>query len=566
MNDEPSFGEHGDQSLQSAYGTTPQVWNYDNGCTPGAGIMPSVGAALTNISFDISGALSGWTQALLESVIAPDWAEPLDEPVAEATTAVANGTWTPWLVLVMTVVAVVVLFRSREGHLSGAITATAWALLVLLAVSWVVSYPTESVEAVDGTVRSAVVQIGDGFSEQESSGDTEEERALSSVDQQIGLVVETVQYQTWLKTVFGSADSEVAEKYGPATFIATHFTWDEWETYNEDPDGAGAEMLERKADSFKAIAEAVKDEDPAAYKYFTGSQWGSRLSAGAISVLVMFVVCAFLLVAGLTVLAAFAVIRLLVPFTPALGVVFLLDVARERAIDVFRRVGGVLVMGPAYFVASLVLLRFYGALLTADMPFLLRFAFVLALSVIAWRLLKPASSLTRMRVPGLAQVRRYARARQSGGSEPATAEPQPSTGETAAMPSTSYRPVFTGGSSEPVAAPELMPGTFVDRPEPEIVVVRKRDPDALEAPSGPGAHRRTVLAVSERRGPELTAPARAARIVADGQREAEPTANAPRRRIDRLQPEPRRVNESNLILDDQGNRVFVVYEPAGAGH
>lgn len=583
----------GKASIQSVYGTTPRVWNYDNGCSPGSGIMPSVGAGLANMGFEVSGALSGWTLALLEAVIAPTWAKPLDEPVASATTAVANGTWTPWLVLVMSLVAIVVLLRARDGRISGAITATAWALLVLVAVSWVVNYPTESVSSVDGAVQTAVVEIGSGFSGEETTGGNEQERALYAVDDQVGSVVYTVQYRMWLKAVFGDPDSSTARKYGAGVYRATHFSWGEWERYRTDPDGEGAELREEKQEEFEKLAEAIKNEDPVAYEYFTGGEWGSRLSSGALAVVVMIIICTFLLVSGLMVLAAFAMIRLLVPFTPALGVIFLLDVARERAIDVFRRVGGILVMGPVYFVASLVLLRFYGELLTADMAFLLRLAFIIALSVIAWRLLKPAASFTRIRVPGQRAIRRYVRTRWVSGSKPDAPSDSGTPPSSAGTAEARRRPVFSsdGVAQPPTPATTSAPGTFVERQRPEIVLLTADDRDASPPPrhrtdwathstDGPlpprwAANERTAsgrpVAVHEDPQPTLRPVAGVvAGAAGSGQVDDEVVSHRAARQTAARHPtvgrpvEPRgsaQVNEANLTFDEDGRRVFVVYTP-----
>lgn len=578
----------GDASLPSVYGYSPHVWSYDNGCSPGSDIMPGVGSALANMAFEISGALVGWTHALLEAVISPEWAAPLDGPVTSATEAVARGTWTPWLTAALLIVGILVLFRSRSGHVGGAITAAVWALLVLVTVSWMVSYPTEAVRTVDGTVRSAVVQIGDGFTGDTTTGGTDEERALNSVDGQIGAVVETVQYRMWTKAVFGDPDSAAAREYGPRAFEATHFSWAEWETYQQDPDGAGEELREEKQERFEEVAEQIEDADPAAYQYFTGNEWGSRITQGGLAVVVMAIVCAFLLVAGLTVLAAFVVIRLLVPFAPGLGVLFLLDVARERAIDMFRRVGGLLVMGPLYFVASLVLLKFYGAILTSSMPFLLQLTFIIAMSVVAWQLLKPAAAALR---PGTTAARkhlhRWARHMPKSGKQ--GQDDSPSAGQQAQGagsqngPGAQQRqhPVYSDQTATNAYPPGLAasPGTFVDRTHPGVVTVESLD-DTDDVPvraRGMASRGRRPLAADAR------VPARAVPAPSDSSLEnsapatvytasevppVSPRSDAEPPRQASFRPSPpsaaESVNEANLTYDAEGNRVFVVYTPSEA--
>ena len=42
-------------------------------------------------------------------------------------------------------------------------------------------------------------------------------------------------YRNWLRGVLGSADSETAQKYGPALYDAKSLTWDEAEKLRANP-------------------------------------------------------------------------------------------------------------------------------------------------------------------------------------------------------------------------------------------------------------------------------------------------------------------------------------------
>lgn len=95
-----------------------------------------------------------------------------------------------------------------------------------------------------------------------------------------------------------------------------------------------------------------------------------------------------------------AVARLIVPLTPAAGVLFLSGSFRDMALSWGQRVVKVLVMGPFAFLASLVLFAFTSAIFTARMPEGLKYLLIFGLSWVAWRLLRPHTALRRMHRPG----------------------------------------------------------------------------------------------------------------------------------------------------------------------
>lgn len=407
-------------SLESTYGSTPQWWTYDNGCT--GRFVAGAGTSLGNILLDVSGALPNWSQALLDSVIGPDsWMSALDKPVVNATKSVTAGVWAPWVGIVLLLVACVVLLRSRAGRLAGAVTAFSWAMIVLVASTWLINYPQESVKLVDSGVQQATGLIASGFDGDGNAppgsqctsviaehggcptGQTmSATQAQAAVDRQMDQVVRMTQYRTWLAGVFGDADSKTAKKYGPDVFRATHFSWTEYDTYKDDPSGKGKKILQAKQASFKKLAGEIKKNDPVAYSYFKGEHWSQRISLGVVNLATVVVVVAFLLAAGLAILLAFTLIRMLVPFAPAAGVLFMLDQARDAAISVLKKVAGPLVMGPIYFVVALILLRFDAAILTSGVWFILKIALIAGLSFLAWRLTRPAAY--GIKIPGLGRL------------------------------------------------------------------------------------------------------------------------------------------------------------------
>ena len=152
-------------SIASVYGTNYQWWAYDNGCGAGSDIMPRLTTNIANvIGLQLPGLLLAIGQGLFTAVIDPSsWIGFLDKPIEHATASVAAGVWFPFLSLALLLVAVVTLLRAARGRLAATITATVWALTVLVLVTWVVGYPTESVKLLDSGIQTAVVATAQGF-------------------------------------------------------------------------------------------------------------------------------------------------------------------------------------------------------------------------------------------------------------------------------------------------------------------------------------------------------------------------------------------------------------------
>ena len=375
-------------TLESTYGTTPQLWTYDNGCT--GQFVAGAGTAIGNILLQISGTIPNWTHALLDAVVDPESpVQALDNPVVDATRAVTEGVWRPWITIAVLLVAATAIWRARTGHIAGSATAVAWAGVVLLGTTLLISYPAESVRLVDDGVRNTVTLIATGFEDHPAPG---EDPAVAAINGQMDEVVRSTQYRTWLTGALGDADSATAREHGPDLFRATHFTFDEYETYRSDPEGEGKTIVEEKQDAFKAIADQIDREDSVAYEYFKGEHWGQRVTAGLVNLVAVIVTCGYLLIAGLAILLAFVLIRLIVPFAPAAGILFMFDRTRDLAVGWLHRVIGPLVMGPVYFVVALCLLRFFSAVLTnAQVHYTLKLAVCAVLTYIAWRFTRPAA-------------------------------------------------------------------------------------------------------------------------------------------------------------------------------
>lgn len=407
------FKKGSDVTIAQVYGNGYTWQTYDNGCGPGDGIMPSVGTGIANLGLEFSSTWVAWGRTFQTSVLTPDnWIGKVDPAVEKATKQVADGFWFPWLPVALLVVAIIAMFRSRDGQVAQVVTGLGWSFVVLILVSWVVSYPAEAPRVLDKGIATATTTIGNAFAGEKAT-DTkpdvtaaDEKRiarggegkredkgaaALAAMQQQWDEIDRQTSYRTWLVGTFGSATSETAKKYGPEIFKATHFTWKEADTYESDPTGKGKKIVERKQELFEETADKIKEKDPIAYDYLTGNRWMERITAAMTGALITAITVAFLFLAGIGMAAAYVVIRLIVPFAPAAGPIFLIDSFRDFVKDKGKRAAALLVMGPIYLITGLVVLRINTATLSSDLGLIWKIFIIALVGALAWKLTKPAA-------------------------------------------------------------------------------------------------------------------------------------------------------------------------------
>ena len=217
-------------------------------------------------------------------------------------------------------------------------------MLVLVVTSWAVRYPVESVKLLDDGVRTAVIGIADGFDRGGVAGpvavtsDADKATAAQrTLDRQWDTLTRQTVFRSWAEGVFGDADSATARTHGPTVFAASHFSWVEYDAYVKDPAGAGAKIVAAKAQAFPQVADQIARDDPLAYGFFTGNNWGDTIATALLSFVSVLMVALFLVVAGVFVVGAYVLIRLLLPFAPVAGVVFLVDATRDTALALFKK-------------------------------------------------------------------------------------------------------------------------------------------------------------------------------------------------------------------------------------
>ena len=230
-------------------------------------------------------------------------------------------------------------------------TTAGWALLVMVAVTalaaWPVTVaptsPTARWSATLGVVHDAVGPPRRGRPGRPVPLDDDPDACKDNRPPAVrasDTAVETMLYRNWLRGVLGSADSETAQKYGPALYDAQVLHLGRG---GDDPRATRRPreqtISSARTTQWMKVAEQIKTEDPEAYEYLQGVKGMERIGAGFIAMLAAVMFAMFDLTASLLVLLGFLIFRWAVIAAPILGTVGLLRPASAG----FRRLANAVV-------------------------------------------------------------------------------------------------------------------------------------------------------------------------------------------------------------------------------
>jgi hypothetical protein len=305
---------------------------YDIGCLGTVKHPDLVGSTwLANGEFQLASSVVGAANGLRERAYNPDimwsWS---DGFLADVTHATYKYVFNPIGIITIGLVGMFLLYRARRGQMNQAVQVTAWAIMVLTLVTAVAKWPVEAAHGADaaGAKGLAVVHgvlgpakhdtpdaqcdLGPGAPGCKDNRDA----ATRASD----VATETILYKPWLRAVLGDDNSATAKKYGPALYDATSMTWGEAARAEQNP-GLRQQLIEQKAQTWNAIAEKIRTEDPVAYEYLQGNHSGDRVWGGAIADGSALTFAAFDMLASIVIIFSFGVFRIAILFLPLLGTV-----------------------------------------------------------------------------------------------------------------------------------------------------------------------------------------------------------------------------------------------------
>jgi hypothetical protein len=402
-----SYDKPGPKGLYTRYGYAGYDYTtYDIGCGQEL-IHPDYKFehTIANGEFMIATSIIGASNALRERAWNPKsmwgWADPL---VERATKAVYTKVFTVFGAITLAIVGLYLLWRARQSDMSNAMTTAGWAVMVMVVITAIASWPTWSANVADQTLVGSLGVIHDavGPPSRDASPDTcafspdacKDHRppALRAGD----TAAEGMLYRNWLRGELGSAESATAIKYGPVLYDAKSLTWGEVKDIRDDPKRRQL-IIERKANNWTKVAEQINRDDPEAYEYLQGKKGMERIGAGFIAILASLFFGLFDITASILVLLGFLIFRWAVIAAPILGTVGLLRPAagglRRLANAVIAAVFNIIIFGTG---AAVYLFAVDLVMSTASLPGWLQVVLVWLTGVVGWLLLRPYRRITQL--------------------------------------------------------------------------------------------------------------------------------------------------------------------------
>ncbi len=398
----------GPKGMYSHYGYAGYDYTtYDIGCVKST-LDPQYKFenTLANGEFMIASGVVGAADALREKAWEPGslwgWADPL---VKTATDAIYKKVFSVFGVVTLAVVGLYLLWRSRQAEMSNALTTVGWALLVMIAVTAIASWPVRSANLADQTLVSGLDIVHEAVGPQDQSTSTSQcvlPDPAACVDHRTpatrasDTAVETMLYRNWLRGQLGSSDSTTAQKYGPVLYDAKSLTWQEAAKIRENPATRDATLAEKQQEWMK-VAKQIKTEDPEAYEYLQGTKGWDRVGAGFIAILASLFYSMFDITASVLVLLGFLIFRWAVIAAPALGTIGMLRPAssgiRRLANAVVAAIFNIIIFGTG---SSIYLFAVDLIMNTATIPGWLQVVLVWLCGIVGWLLLRPYRRITQL--------------------------------------------------------------------------------------------------------------------------------------------------------------------------
>jgi hypothetical protein len=359
---------------------------------------------VANGEFLIASAVIGASNALRERAWDPKamwgWADPL---VDKATKAVYQRVFTIFGAVTLAVVGLYLLWRSRQSDMSIAMTTAGWAVLVMILVTAIARWPVWSANAADsmliGSLNAIHQAVGPPTKDvppdqcvfgPDACKDHRQPAARSS-----DTVVDGMLYRNWLRGELGSADSPVAQKYGPALYDAKSFTWGEIADIRKDSNQRQL-VIDEKNKRWEKIAEKIKTEDPEAYEYLQGTKGMDRIGAGFIAILSSLFFAMFDITASLLILLGFVIFRWAVVAAPILGTVGLLKPASGGLRRLVNAVVAAMFNIVIFGAGAAIYLFAVDLIMSTALPGWLQVALIWLTGVVGWLLLRPYRRITQL--------------------------------------------------------------------------------------------------------------------------------------------------------------------------
>lgn len=383
---------------------------YDLGTGPDVARAPDavIGTMVGNWIFDSVKFGVGITAAVTNAAYDPSYLGVFDDLIRRTVNVLRTSIFGPWIGVTLAMIGVMLLWRSRKAQMNAAVKTTAWAILVIVAVSVVFSYPVKAASSADGVVGEVLGSVHDGI-----SGDTSTDPSAAAAQN----LYYALLWRQWLVGNFGSADSVAAKKFGADLFDAQSLTWSEAAVLDKELEQRATncqnitgydpqcfskpKIITDKEEAWKDIANDIQSFDPDGYEYLTGKQSANRVWAAMIAFLAALCVLPLLFMSAILIIASYLIVRLAVMMFPAIAVVGVIDAMSGLVKGVLNVVGAAIINCLVFGIGAAINMLGVTVLLSpqANIPTWLGILLSGLLALVMWFALKPARRLTSMMSP-----------------------------------------------------------------------------------------------------------------------------------------------------------------------
>ena len=241
---------------------------YDTGCAPGDGFAVETRNWVANRITAAGVAFTALTEGVERNVHDPEWMGQLRPIVEQASSRLGDQVFRRWVGVAFLAVAIVMAWKVGRQNLRETADQGLWAVVAALGAIVFLAYPLAVAEGAQKAMTAVMSEVYRA----DMTGDVDSVEGMAAAASQN--TYETVHYPGWLRRTFGTADSPVAQEYGPLLFRASTLSWAQVDTCNASPAQCKA-ITERHAGVYRSIMERIEVQHPETYKALQGEN-GSR--------------------------------------------------------------------------------------------------------------------------------------------------------------------------------------------------------------------------------------------------------------------------------------------------
>jgi hypothetical protein len=349
-----------------------------------------LGLSSENSAVSVSTTITAMSDSLWSIAFDGSWLSVVSTAARTVQDALGPLVWR-YMTLALVVGAIGVVLLARRGDLGGSTTSVGMILLILMAATFALQWPSKVAET---------AQVGlSGLSREVNTAVTHgAPNAVGAAGSASDSTLRAVHYQSWLVRSFGSADSATAKRFGPRLFRAGAMDLTDQKLCNDKPASVECQRVyDDHARDYKAVMADIKKADPVAYSVLQGKAghgWRKAMLelAGAVAVGLLRAVFALVLVA---VVLTLVLLAMAVPVM-ALGAVAVRKLRHSMLKALVDGVVFAVATGAVCCVAAPVSALVIGRILVSPLPTWFSLLLIFIGTVAVLRTLRPMKRIQQM--------------------------------------------------------------------------------------------------------------------------------------------------------------------------